>query len=146
MKRNKMIVAMGAMLLMPALASANDDKMKKMDTDGDGAVSSAEHAAGAQQMFTAMDANKDGSVSAAEMDAHWAAKGGKDGKADRQKMSSAEKIKQIDTDGNGSISAAEHTAGSQKMFARMDANSDGKLTAAEMQAGHDTAMKKKSDM
>jgi len=145
MKRNTMMMAVGAMLLVPALASAGDDKMKKMDTNGDGAISSAEHAAGAQQMFTAMDGNKDGSVSATEMDAHWAAHKDKDGKADRMKMSSAEKIKQIDTDGNGSLTAAEHSAGSQKMFARMDANGDGSLSAAEMQAGHETAMKK-SDM
>jgi len=147
MKLNKMIVATGAMLLVPALAMAGDDnKAKMMDTDGDGAVSSAEHAAGAQKMFTAMDANKDGYVTAAEMDAHWAAKGAKDGKADRMKMSSADKIKEIDTDGDGKISAAEHAAGSQKMFAKLDANSDGKVTSAEMQAGHDAMMKKKAGM
>ncbi|HEY0334193.1 MAG TPA: hypothetical protein VGC74_10845 [Stenotrophomonas sp.] len=144
MKLNKMFVALGALLLAPALAVANDDKMQKMDTDGDGAVSSAEHAAGAQKMFTAMDTNKDGSVSAAEMDASWAKKAAKDGKPDRMKMSSADKIKEIDTDGDGSISASEHAAGSAKMFSKMDANSDGKVTAAEMQAGHDTMMKKKA--
>ncbi len=112
-----------------------------MDSNGDGAITSAEHAAGAQKMFTKMDSNKDGSVTAAEMEAQWAAQKGKDGKTDGMKMSAADKIKEIDTDGDGRISAAEHAAGSQKMFGKMDADGDGKITAAEMQAGHDKAMK-----
>lgn len=142
MKRNPMIRALGALLMLPALAMAGDKaaKMDKMDANHDGTVTSAEHAAGAQQMFTAMDTNKDGYVTATEMDAHWAAKG-KGEKAAKMKMSSADKIKEIDTDGDGRLSAAEHSAGSAKMFARMDADGDGKLTAAEMQAGHDKAMK-----
>ncbi|HVJ36901.1 MAG TPA: hypothetical protein VM687_03745 [Stenotrophomonas sp.] len=149
MKRKTLMVAVGAMLLVPALASANEDKFKQMDSNGDGSISSAEHAAGAQKMFTAMDTNKDGSVTAAEMDAQWAAKKGKDGKmdgkADGMKMSAAEKIKEIDTNGDGKISAAEHAAGSQKMFGKLDADGDGKVTAAEMQAGHDKAMKHASN-
>ena len=140
MKRNKLMMVLGAMLLVPALASA-DDKFKQMDTNGDGAISSAEHAAGAQKMFTAMDTNKDGYVSAAEMDAQWNAKAGKDAKMSGMKMSAAEKIKEVDTDGDGRLSAAEHAAGSEKMFAKMDTNSDGKITAAEMEAGHDKMMK-----
>jgi len=139
MKLKRLTMAL-AISLVPALAMAADDKFKSMDTDGDGAVSSAEHAAGAQKMFTKMDANHDGAVTAAEMDAAWAAKG-KGDKAAKMKMSSADKIKEIDTDGDGKLSAAEHAAGSQKMFAAMDANGDGKVTEAEMQAGHDKAMK-----
>ena len=51
-------------------------------------------------------------------------------------MSSAEKIKTIDTDGDGAITAAEHEQGSRSMFTKMDANGDGNLSAEEMQAGH----------
>jgi uncharacterized low-complexity protein len=40
-----------------------------MDTDKDGMVSAAEHAAGAQARFDAADKNKDGMVDAAEMKA-----------------------------------------------------------------------------
>jgi Ca2+-binding EF-hand superfamily protein len=136
-----MVPMFGALMLVSASAIA-DDKAKMMDTNGDGMVSSAEHAAGAKQMFTAMDADRDGSVTAAEMDAHKAAKmkdkAGKDG--DRPKMSSADKIREIDTNADGAISAAEHEAGSQKMFAKMDADGDGSVSQAEMKAGHD-AMK-----
>lgn len=131
--------AMFGVLTMVCASAMADDKAKKMDTDGDGMVSSAEHAAGAKQMFTAMDANSDGSVTAAEMDAHKAArmkdKAGKDG--DHAKMSSADKIREIDTNGDGAISAAEHEAGSQKMFGKMDADGNGSISQAEMKAGHD---------
>lgn len=135
-----MNVLLGALLLVPAAAMAGDDKSKGMDSDGDGAVSSAEHAAGAKKMFDAMDADHDGYVTAAEMDARWA-KADKGRQGGGMKMSSADKIKEIDTDGDGRLSAAEHAAGSAKMFARMDADGDGKVTAAEMQAGHDKVMK-----
>lgn len=134
-----MALWLGVLLLAPAAAMAGDDKAKLMDTDGDGMVSSAEHAAGAKTMFTQMDTNSDGKVTAAEMDAFHASKMA--GKGDKMKMSSAEKIKKIDTDGDGSISAAEHDAGSAQMFTRMDANGDGNLTAAEMKAGHDKEMR-----
>lgn len=139
--RTAMPAMVGALMLVCASAMA-DDKAKMMDTDGDGMVSSAEHAAGAKKMFGAMDANADGNVTAAEMDAHKAAKmkdkAGKEG--DRPKMTSAEKIREIDTNGDGMISAAEHDAGSQKMFAKMDADGNGSISDAEMKAGHD-AMK-----
>jgi len=136
---NSMALWLGVLLLAPAAAMAGDDKAKLMDTNSDGMVSSAEHAAGAKTMFTQMDANSDGKVTAAEMDAFHASKMA--GKGDKMKMSSAEKIKKIDTDGDGAISAAEHDAGSAQMFTRMDANGDGNLTAAEMKAGHDKEMR-----
>ena len=41
--------------------------MDKMDTNKDGMVSKAEHAAAADAMFTAADTNKDGNMSADEM-------------------------------------------------------------------------------
>ena len=60
-------------------------------------------------------------------------------------MSMDEKFKQMDTDGDGRISAAEHAAGAQKMFAKMDSNHDGGITAAEMEAGHKMMMKDHSN-
>ena len=49
------------------------DMIKKMDRSGDGKVSAAEHAAGAQAMFVEADTNKDGNLSKAEKAAHHAA-------------------------------------------------------------------------
>ncbi|MDB6165588.1 MAG: hypothetical protein JWQ83_728 [Lacunisphaera sp.] len=128
-------------------SSAADAKFKAMDTDGDGRISRTEHSAGARKMFDAMDANHDGIVTAAEMDAC------KDQKAERPapasdtanasvaEKSSAEKIKAIDLDGDGQLTAAEHAAGSEAMFSKMDTDGDGYLSAKELAEGH--AMLKK---
>jgi Ca2+-binding EF-hand superfamily protein len=131
-------------------------EVKMMDTDGDGSISAAEHAAGAKQMFAKMDADGDGIVTAKEMEAAHkdmptANKGSaaesdtgtasRLGKSDtHHDKSAAAKIKMIDTDGDGAITAAEHDAGSKKMFEKMDKDHDGKLSAAEIQAGHDRMM------
>src|SRR5690349_3419868 len=75
-----------------------DDKFKAMDTNGDGQVSSAEHAAAVTKMFDEMDANKDGFVTAAEMDAMHAKSGMHD-----MGMKSGEKIGKMDKDGDGKM-------------------------------------------
>src|SRR5262245_56449009 len=64
-----------------------DTRFATMDTNGDGSISSDEHAKGADSMFKSMDANSDGFVTADEMDASRKAMGGEMG------MSSADKIK-----------------------------------------------------
>jgi Ca2+-binding EF-hand superfamily protein len=140
-----LLTAALALTVLPALRAHDhdgDSKFKMMDTDGDGRVSRAEHAAGAKQMFEQMDTNHDGYVTADEMEAFHHAKMAKDDDdKDRdehaqREMSAAEKIKVIDTDGDGKISAAEHAAGSEKMFDKMDANHDGFLSKEEMEEGH----------
>lgn len=57
-------------------------------------------------------------------------------------MSSAAKIKVIDTDGDGILTAAEHAAGSKTMFDRMDSNKDGYVSKSEFAAGHANMMRK----
>jgi hypothetical protein len=129
-----------AMLFSPAVMAGDGDKAKMMDSNADGVVSAAEHSAGARKMFDGMDANHDGNVTAAEMDARHQAKM-KEGKSVKTGMSSADKIKTIDTNGDGQLSAAEHEAGSQKKFAEMDTNKDGNLSQAEFAAGHESMAK-----
>jgi hypothetical protein len=68
-------------------AVATEGSLQTMDTDKDGIISAAEHAAGARQTFKEMDADTDGQVTATEMDA-----------AHR----------------HGAINAAKHEAGSQE--------------------------------
>ena len=101
-----------------------------MDADGDGSVSSAEHAKASQTMFQMMDANQDGLVTAAEMDAARDAVGGSTA------LSSEKKIATIDGDGDGKLTLVEHVAGANAMFARMDANQDDRLDRAEWDKGH----------
>ena len=134
-------------LAVSALASAADewkpggsvdDQVRMMDANGDGKVSPQEHAAGAKLMFDKIDADHDGEVTAAEMDAAHKAAG-----SDGGGMSSADKIKTIDSNGDGKLSAAEHAAGSESMFTKTDANHDGSIDAAEVKAAHEAMMGKK---
>jgi hypothetical protein len=67
----------------------------------------------------------------------------KPGKTPVGKLSSAEKIKAVDADRDGSLSSTEHIAGSKQMFEKMDADRDGWLTAAELEAGHKTMLSSK---
>jgi Ca2+-binding EF-hand superfamily protein len=137
-------LAMSFGLVVPASALAGDDKpapqFKMMDTNGDGKISADEHAAGAKKMFEMMDADKDGKVTADEMTAAHAKITGK--KSGPTEMSAADKIKVMDTNGDGVLSADEHAAGAKMMFDSMDADKDGFLTPAEMAAGHSKMMKK----
>lgn len=123
-----------AVLALPAAFAGPeaDTHFKKMDANGDGKISRAEHAAGAKQMFALCDANRDGTVNAAEMDAAMAAQGMK---AEKDDKTSAEKIAVIDHNSDGKLTAAEHEAGSGKMFALMDKDADGSLTKAECAEG-----------
>lgn len=138
------IIGAAALASLALTARANpgksDAQFSKMDTNKDGRVSAKEHAAGAKQMFDAMDANKDGKVTAAEMDAaHERITGTKATKGD---MTSAEKIKAIDKDGDGILSAEEHAVGSRSMFERMDTSKDGFLSKVELETGHAQMLKK----
>ncbi len=138
------IIGAVALTSLPIAVHANPGKsdagFSKMDANKDGMVSAAEHAAGARQMFDTMDANKDGRVTAAEMDAaHQRVTGAK---ATKGELTSAEKIKVIDKDGDGVLTAEEHAAGSQSMFQKMDTNKDGFLTKVELATGHASMLKK----
>jgi Ca2+-binding EF-hand superfamily protein len=134
-KRLSIVIACGLALcaLPSAFAGPDADKhFKMMDTNGDGKISRAEHAAGAKQMFAQCDANHDGVVTAAEMDAAMAARGEKLAAGDK---TSAEKIKEIDQNGDGKLTVAEHEAGTETMFNKMDKNGDGFLSKAECDEG-----------
>ena len=142
-KRTSIITACSLALcaLPAAFAGPEGDKhFKMMDTNGDGKITKAEHAAGAKGMFKQCDANQDGIVTAAEMDAAMTAKGEKLGPDDK---TSAEKIQVIDQDGDGKLTLAEHDAGSEKMFAKMDKDRDGSLTKAECDEGQKMMKKDK---
>jgi len=131
----------GTLLSAQAIAGpAIDKEFTSMDTDHDGKVSAAEHAAGAKMMFGKMDANHDGKVTAAEMTAaHQAITGQAAKKSD---MPAADKIKAVDSDVDGVLTADEHAKASASMFAKMDADKDGFLSKQEMAAGHAAMMKK----
>ena len=97
-------------------------------------------AAGAKKMFDTMDVNKDGTVTSGEMDAAYEKVAGQ--KATKADLSSAEKIKVVDTNGDGVLTAEEHAAGSKRMFDKMDTDRDGFLSKEELAAGHEKMLQK----
>jgi len=111
--------------------------IKAMDTNRDGMVSAAEHAAYAKTQFSAMDTNHDGQVTVAEMDAARMAKL-KIKTAVALIPASATLIKPMDSNNDGMVSAEEHAAATEKDFNTMDANHDGQLSADEMRIGYDS--------
>jgi Ca2+-binding EF-hand superfamily protein len=123
----------------PKVGSANA-AFQMMDTNTDGKISPDEHSAGAKRMFETMDANKDGKVTAAEMDGAHEKVTGK--KATKMDMSAADKIKAIDTNSDGVLTAEEHATGSKMVFEKMDADKDGFLSKAELEGGHAKMMTK----
>lgn len=119
----------------PEHAKGSQEAMfKAMDTDGDGFVSRAEHAASGKQMFTDADTDHNGTVTLAEMTA--ACDKMKGDMPAKDAMSPAEMIKMHDQNGDGQVSADEQAAACDMMFAKMDTNNDGKLSQAECKAGH----------
>jgi len=170
--KTMMMCCLASGLALATTAYAGDEtkhgsgqaELQMMDTNHDGTVSAEEHAAGAKKMFQMMDKDGDGIVTAQEMNAaHKDMPTGRSenaatstdtaggtsasrlGGTERKPKSAASKIKEIDSDGDGTISAAEHEAGAKKMFEKMDKDHDGKLSAAELQAGHDKMLRTAED-
>jgi Ca2+-binding EF-hand superfamily protein len=162
-----------ALAVLPARAGHDEEEgnslFDQIDTNGDGHITRAEHAASARKRFAAMDANHDGFVTAAEMDALQAQRkdaairfsvatpvdgatrdpgsgaARADGSVSPQEVAnargsasterdSAGKIRLMDRDGDGRLSAAEYEAAAAAMFARLDTNGDGQLSRAECAA------------
>jgi Ca2+-binding EF-hand superfamily protein len=120
-------------------------EMRLMDANKDGKIAASEHVAGAQEMFKAMDANQDNRVTSDEMDATQKPWKSQDASHHKGQVSSAEKIKVVDTNGDGVLTAQEHAAGSKSMFTKMDGDKDGYLTAAEVKSGHKQLMMSKDE-
>ena len=135
------------LVVSPCVFSAEQPKENKayalfnsMDANADGMLSPDEHASGAKKMFEMMDVNKNGAVTSGEMDtAHEKVAGHKAANTD---LSSAEKIKVVDTNGDGVLTAEEHASGSKKMFDKMDTDRDGFLSKEEWAAGHEKMLQK----
>jgi Ca2+-binding EF-hand superfamily protein len=145
MKTTMKLMLGGIAMFIGFTATANpavDKEFAMMDANKDGKISAEEHAAGAKAMFEKMDKDKDGKVTAAEMTAaHKAITGHAAKKSD---MSSANKIKAVDANGDGILTAEEHATASASMFTMMDTDKDGFLSKKEMAGVHASMMHKQA--
>lgn len=112
-----------------------DRHFDKMDTNGDGLISAAEHAAGATAKFAKMDLDGSGTTDADEIVAAH-----EQMRKDREAEMAAEKVRKLDANGDGVVSSAEFGGAMQARFANADADKDGNLSKDEMKAAHRSKM------
>lgn len=99
----------------------------EIDLDKNKIISRDEIIGEATKAFEGYDSNNDNKLSAAEL----SGRGGS-----RSAMGGFLKghAKEIDRDGDGSLTRTEAVGNAERMFAKMDRNEDGKITAEEMEA------------
>jgi hypothetical protein len=117
---------------LPAVAGDGPGCQKQQmvqDVEGNGQLTAASHVAGAAKRFEMMDADKDGKVTAAEIGA---SRGAEAIAWATEDVSASDKIRKLDANRDGALSAKEYADGSQAMFKSLDADGDGVLTPDEM--------------
>jgi len=145
MRNRRLVALLGCMALVPLAALAADAPPGKpdhrgehwaaLDTNGDGAVSKDEAAAGAPRMaehFAEIDTSGDGLITKDEMQA---ARG-----KHHQEMQARgeERFKGADKNGDGVIDLAEAQQGMPRAaehFKALDTDGNGNLTREELKAG-----------
>lgn len=132
--------------------------IETFDADGDGSVTATEIKDHRTATFTSVDADGNGMLSQEEFDMLRQIRDARRAEA-RKQMTEAQgageakgkwmggkgmgkgkngegrgpSFTRMDADGDGSVSLAEFTANSDRMFARLDRNSDGVVTTADFQ-------------
>jgi Ca2+-binding EF-hand superfamily protein len=101
-------------------------KLKRLDTDKDGAVSKLEYSDRRLKKFKELDANADAAIDGAEIEAPL---------LERAEYRSKRQLKKLDTNTDGKITRDEFQAGPRERFRLRDINSDGKLTAEDYPKG-----------
>lgn len=124
-----------ALFLLAGAANAHPPHGKKIDTNGDEVIDFAELQAVRPEVtleqFNAMDKNSDGQLVRDEMIA----------------AHHDERVKRVDTDGDGAISLEEMEAirpphfDPAERFQQFDSDGDGKLTQEELKAMHEEMSK-----
>jgi hypothetical protein len=96
--------------------------LARVDTNGDGLISRAEHRAAAEARFARMDANNNGVIDPEER------RGPRMGK---RGGGAGAMLRGADTNRDGAVSRAEYDAAMAQRFAKLDTNRDGKLDPAD---------------
>jgi Ca2+-binding EF-hand superfamily protein len=117
--------------------------LERMDTDDNGMISKEEAKGPLSKRFDKIDLNSDGQLSPKELmslkkKGDKPEQAGAEGRGGPQGRESGQKLKEADTDENGTLSKDEVTAaGLEKIlenFDKIDSNSDGELDREEMRA------------
>jgi hypothetical protein len=128
-------VAAGLALALAAAAPAaakNSPEFKAIDSNHDGRISSSEHEVYARKTFDMIDANKDDKVTPDELNAQHGVSGHASGS---RWLNAAEKVRNNDTNGDGTVSQDEHATAARNKYIRMDHDDNGELTQQELDAG-----------
>lgn len=113
--------------------------VRRLDTAGNGYVTKDEFLAAAQDRFARMDSNGDGKLTSDELAAPHGAHGGKPARADGRRADFAHKhFDKLDTNHDGVVSKDEFLAAAAAKFAQLDTAGDGKVTAAEIETSPKT--------
>lgn len=118
-----------ALLAVPALAETQEERFRRIDSNGDGVVSHDEHAASIEAEFRARDADGDGAVTIGEYAAHLARE---TPGVPRQATLSVARcyFKLVDGNGDGRLSLAEMRSFDDRVFKWL-AGDDGRMTLDE---------------
>ena len=135
--------------LTRAQAEARAGQMfDRMDTNKDGRVDAADHAARQAAMFDRIDADKNGQISREEFTAHHAAMGQRrEGQRAGQRMGhhrGKHGGQHAMMGSDGAATRAEFTAAALARFDRMDANKDGQVTVEERRAARESMRQQRS--
>ena len=90
--------------------------------------SETEHAIAASVMFSRMDRDGDEAVTVEEMDAE------REALLDKAPADTAQRLAQVDGNGDGRLDEAEHEASTRAMFDRYDGDGDGRMVEEEFAA------------
>jgi Ca2+-binding EF-hand superfamily protein len=117
--------------------------VKRLDTAGDGYVTKDEYLAAAQKRFARLDSNGDGKLTPDELASAREDHGGKPGKTGQGSSGgraafAQKRFDKLDTNHDGVISKDEFLAEAAAKFAQLDTAGNGKVTAAEIEAAPKT--------
>jgi Ca2+-binding EF-hand superfamily protein len=115
-----------------AAAAHHSAEFTAMDSNHDGRISSSEHEVYARKTFDLIDANHDDKVTPDELNAQHGVSGHAAGS---RWLNAAEKVRNNDTNGDGTISQGEHATAARNKYIHMDHDDNGELTQQELDAG-----------
>lgn len=109
----------------PEQAGGRFERLKSLDADKDGNISSAEFLKEQQERFARRDANGDGRITAEEL------VNGRRGRAASPDDRADRYIKRFDADGDGKVTSAEVESGQREWVQKRDKDGDGRLSSGE---------------